>query len=197
MLPCCSEFDTEPFNKKNSVMAHGPCPGPKQDPILAKANAILLDGEFETPEVKEFVAQAHEYNTLHPASDEGYIPDMGGAMGAVTNPAAPESQMIHRHQQPATHSGGDNAGSVAGADPRRANNTLFAAEARGDSSGKALLNERIEVPGKGKGTVVDIAKSLGRATKHVVLFDSGVRETVHLSKDPSNPDAKGAKFYML
>eukprot|EP00937_MAST-01D_sp_MAST-1D-sp2_P003418 g3418.t1 len=77
--------------------------------------------------------------------------------------------------------------------------TLIAAHARGKDSGAGLVDKRIDVFGKGKGTVVDIKKSTGRATKHVVLFDSGARETLRLSKDPNNPKAtaKGLKFYMI
>ena len=47
------------------------------------------------------------------------------------------------------------------------------------------------------GTVVDMKKSLGKPTLHIILFDNGTRERLLLSKDPENPAAKGVVFELI
>ena len=56
--------------------------------------------------------------------------------------------------------------------------TLLAAQERQRDGGRGLVSKRIEVAGKGRGTVVDVQSRLGKATRHVVLFDSGKREVL-------------------
>ena len=77
----------------------------------------------------------------------------------------------------------------------------MAARARETDSGSSLLGRRINVEGKGPGTVLDVRKRLFSSTKHVVLFDGvGVREALVLSKRPADSSAmhnKGFKFYLL
>ena len=64
-------------------------------------------------------------------------------------------------------------------------------------SGTALVSKRIEVEGKGKGTVVEVKVAKGKSTEHIVEFDDGRREAVLLSKDPAAPSSKGCKFWLL
>eukprot|EP00936_MAST-01D_sp_MAST-1D-sp1_P001274 g1274.t1 len=80
----------------------------------------------------------------------------------------------------------------------RANSqTILAVRERESDSGAGLISKRIEVLGRGPGTVVDLYKALGRSTKHVVLFDDGKREVLMLSKNPNDASSKGVKFYLL
>ena len=58
------------------------------------------------------------------------------------------------------------------------------------------MNKRVNIVGKGLGTVVEQQKSFGSATKHVILFDSGAREAVQLSKG-MDAKAPGEKFYII
>jgi hypothetical protein len=51
------------------------------------------------------------------------------------------------------------------------------------SNPKALVGKRISVEGKGLGKVVSMVKSFGRATKHKVLFDDGLEQTLLLERE--------------
>ena len=86
--------------------------------------------------------------------------------------------------------------------------TEHSAEQRQLKSGAALIGQRIEVQGKGKGVVLDTLKAKGKATEHLVMFDSGnKREAVLLSKDWSGTGTgtgtgtsgrgKGHRFWVL
>ena len=46
------------------------------------------------------------------------------------------------------------------------------------NGGTDLLSAKIEIEGKGIGTVVDVQKSAGKPTEHIIAFDSGTREAV-------------------
>ena len=72
-----------------------------------------------------------------------------------------------------------------------------AALARQQDSGVDLVSKRIDVEGKGVGTVTDVHTALGKPTQHVVLFDNGARELLTLCKDPTSTSRKGHKFYVI
>ena len=99
--------------------------------------------------------------------------------------------------------------------------TLIAQNERCADSGAGLIGKRIEIvcdagagygagnrtgnkadAGTGPGArlkvgkVVDMRKSMGKATKHVIAYDDGSCEVLTLSKDPNNPRSKGLKFYI-
>ena len=65
------------------------------------------------------------------------------------------------------------------------------------NGGAGLLSAKPEVGGKGIGVVVDMQKSTGKPTEHIILFESGAREAVLLCKDPHAAKPKGAKFWLL
>ena len=75
--------------------------------------------------------------------------------------------------------------------------TVYSAEQRKLNSGDVLVSKRIEVDGKGSGTVVAIEKAKGKSTLHVVDFDTGGREAVLLCKNASTGGTKGTKFWLL
>ena len=68
---------------------------------------------------------------------------------------------------------------------------------RKQDGGAALVSKRIEVDGKGTGTVTALKKAKGKPTEHTIEFDDGKRETILLSKDPGVANAKGHKFWLL
>lgn len=70
----------------------------------------------------------------------------------------------------------------------------YESEYESEDEDAALVNRRVEVWCKGKGTVIDIKKSPGKAPKYVILFDNGARETLLLSKDGGG---KSFKFELL
>eukprot|EP00936_MAST-01D_sp_MAST-1D-sp1_P001454 g1454.t1 len=80
---------------------------------------------------------------------------------------------------------------------RATSQTILAVRERESDSGAGLINKRIEVLGRGSGTVLELHKALGKSTKHVVLFDDGKREVLMLSKNPNDATSKGVKFYLL
>ena len=75
--------------------------------------------------------------------------------------------------------------------------TDYSAQQRVLNGGADLLSAKIEIEGKGIGTVVDVQKSAGKPTEHIIAFDSGTREAVLLCKDPRAAKPKGAKFWVL
>ena len=103
------------------------------------------------------------------------------------------SSRVHVMRPVWTAAGAARAGPVVTPDVR-GNDAI---NARKTNSGAALVNKRVEVWGKGKGTVIDIKKSLGKATKHVILFDNGARETIQLSKYLDYAAGEGIKFYLI
>ena len=87
--------------------------------------------------------------------------------------------------QPLMGQGGSGRDGANAVSPRRnveLSDTMLAAQERRRDGGRSLVSKRIEVAGKGRGTVIDIQSRLGKATRHVVLFDSGKRETLQLGK---------------
>ena len=175
VFPCCKRFDTAPFTNKNAK--GGPCALPSKD--LARANVILLDGRFETPEVKALLEAA--LNDVSRGDEAAFISNPGVDARASTAGSIQDAEQI----------GG-------GAPQRQVIERLgteVSALERKAGSGASLLNRRIEVVGKGTGTVVGMEKHKGKPTKHVVVFDdSGTRDTLLLSKDGGE---KGEKFYLL
>ena len=89
------------------------------------------------------------------------------------------------------------AAAAAAQTPPAGARTVRAAISRNIYSGAGLVGVRIQVVGRGTGTVVDICHVRGKPTQHVVLFDNGSRELLTLSKDPTNPTKKGHKFYVV
>ena len=89
------------------------------------------------------------------------------------------------------------SGTPAARAPLAGARTVRAAISRNIYSGAGLVGVRIQVVGRGTGTVVDICHVRGKPTQHVVLFDNGSRELLTLSKDPTNPTKRGHKFYVV
>ena len=69
-----------------------------------------------------------------------------------------------------------------------------AMEMRKRRSGDALVDCRIEVMGKGEGTVVGTIKSTGQSTMHKVRFNDGIEEIFLLSKAPGGI---GSEFILV
>ena len=75
--------------------------------------------------------------------------------------------------------------------------TNYSAEQRALDGGANLITAKVEVEGKGIGTVVAMQISKGKPTEHIILFESGVREAVMLCKNPHADNPKGTKFWVL
>ena len=86
-FPCCfvlcTPFTVDPFTKQNAK--GGPCP--EADPYLAKANVILLDGEFKTPEVVDLLQRAE--------ADKAGV--AGGGASHTQNPGVPTQNLVAAH----------------------------------------------------------------------------------------------------
>ena len=83
---------------------------------------------------------------------------------------------------------------------RRQSQLLLAAQARALKSGEALVSKRIDVTGKGVGTVLSTRHTIGKPTLHVVRFDGdgsdGREEAVLLAKS-GGAAGKGLEFIVL
>ena len=75
--------------------------------------------------------------------------------------------------------------------------TDYSAQQRVLNGGADLISAKIDIEGKGVGTVVDLQKSRGKPTKHIIQFESGTREAILLCKDPRAAKPKGMKFWVL
>ena len=98
---------------------------------------------------------------------------------------------------PGVEYGGADDSSTAGSGREERSATTHSVEQRMLNGGAALISKRIEVHGKGRGTVVGIIKTKGKSTLHVIDFDAGGREVLLLSKDASSASAKGHRFWIL
>eukprot|EP00937_MAST-01D_sp_MAST-1D-sp2_P006884 g6884.t1 len=113
----------------------------------------------------------------------------GQPIAGVDPIASKPTDSVPAGQQPTGDAPGD-----AAARAGQRSDTFVATQARQADSGAGLLDQRIDVVGKGPGTIVDVERKRGKATRHVVVFDSGARESLLLSK---NGGTTGEKFYML
>jgi len=140
----------------------------------------LIDQSMGMPLPIAFVALRGSGNGYTEASPESGVPD-------------PEKMVerVHRALGAELHKRGLLGRGMA--DVR----TVYSRFKRTKKSGATLMNMRIDVHKRGVGTVVDLEKRAGRATRHVVQFDNGPRQALRLSKDPNNPKARGVKFYVL
>ena len=96
--------------------------------------------------------------------------------------------------------GAEDGGDGSSAVREERSTTAYSAEQRKLGGGEGLVSKRIEVEGKGSGTVVEIRKAKGKSTEHVIDFDNGERESVLLRKHVSTDgtqNAKGHKFWLL
>ena len=115
------------------------------------------------------------------------MPRTSQAKFDVCNPGAP----------PGVDNPTDIDGGEAGGARETRSTTEIAVNMRLQDGGAALVSKRIEVDGKGVGTVIGQQKSKGKPTEHTIEFDDGKRETILLSKDPTAANAKGHKFWLL
>ena len=68
---------------------------------------------------------------------------------------------------------------------------------RQNGRGEALISQRIEVVGRGVGTVVDMHHTRGQPTQHIIMFDNGSRDALTLSKNSADPSKNGHAFFMV